>query len=179
MLPAGLWTEQSAACALPINNYSRQWSFKVRSQFSLVQCVTSTRPSRPAPHPTPLTEMSPRVAVLPTHGSVRVLLYIYGALCLSHSRVPFPSSVVSCVLLLCRAFRQGGGKAEPVVLALGVDGGFRTDEQKYDVVKTHRLVVLKEGSAEGFSVAYPDEVTALDLALLLPCSCLAVCLKLP
>ena len=44
------------------------------------------------------------------------------------------------------------------MLALGVDGGFRTDDQKYDVVKTHRLVVLKAGSTEGFSVTYPDEV---------------------
>eukprot|EP00752_Nemacystus_decipiens_P002407 g2270.t1 len=48
-------------------------------------------------------------------------------------------------------------KAEPTVLALGVDGGFRTDEQKYDVVKAHRLVILKAGSTEGLSVSYPDE----------------------
>lgn len=61
---------------------------------------------------------------------------------------------------------QGASKAEPTVLALGVDGGFRTDEQKYDVIKTHRLVALKAGSAEGFSVSYPDEVRA-GLGLLL------------
>ncbi|CAM9999636.1 unnamed protein product [Pylaiella littoralis] len=51
----------------------------------------------------------------------------------------------------------GASKAEPTVLALGVDGGFRTDEQKYDVIKTHRLVALKSGSTEGLSVSYPDE----------------------
>lgn len=44
------------------------------------------------------------------------------------------------------------------MLALGVDGGFRTDDQKYDVVKHHRLVVVKDGGAEGMSVKYPDEV---------------------
>lgn len=44
------------------------------------------------------------------------------------------------------------------MLALGVDGGFRTDDQKYDVVKHHRLVVIKESGAEGLSVKYPDEV---------------------
>lgn len=49
------------------------------------------------------------------------------------------------------------------MLALGVDGGFRTDEQKYDVVKTHRLVVLKAGSTEGFSVSFPDEVGGRDV----------------
>lgn len=88
--------------------------------------------------------------------------------------------VIICCAVLCFAVfccvcfaRQGGGKAEPTVLALGVDGGFRTDEQKYDIVKTHRLVVFKGGSTEGFSVAYPDEVIAH--ALLLPCCCLALC----
>lgn len=44
------------------------------------------------------------------------------------------------------------------MLALGVDGGFLTDDQKYDVVKVHRLVVLKPGGNEGYSVKYPDEV---------------------
>ena len=44
------------------------------------------------------------------------------------------------------------------MLALGVDGGFRTDEQKHDIVKHHRLVVIKEGGTEGFSVKFPDEV---------------------
>lgn len=45
------------------------------------------------------------------------------------------------------------------MLALGVDGGFRTDEQKYDIVKTHRLVAFKAGSGtDGVSVSYPDEV---------------------
>lgn len=53
---------------------------------------------------------------------------------------------------------QVPAKAEPVVLALGVDGGFRTDDQKYDVIKTHRLVVLRPATAEGFTVPYPDEV---------------------
>lgn len=53
---------------------------------------------------------------------------------------------------------QGVSKPEPTVLALGVDGGFRTDEQKYDVVKAHRLVVLTAGGTQGFSVKYPDEV---------------------
>lgn len=49
--------------------------------------------------------------------------------------------------------------ADPTVLALGVDGGFRTDEQKYDIIKTHRLVALKPGGGvEGVSVSYPDEV---------------------
>lgn len=62
------------------------------------------------------------------------------------------------LLLNCTTPDQGASKAEPTVLALGVDGGFRTDEQKYDVVKTHRLVVLKPGSTEGFSVSFPDEV---------------------
>lgn len=77
-------------------------------------------------------------------------------------------AILCCaVLLWCFFARQGAGKAEPTVLALGVDGGFRTDEQKYDIVKTHRLVVFKGGSTEGFSVAYPDGVTAR--ALLLPC----------
>lgn len=57
-----------------------------------------------------------------------------------------------------RCAAQGASKAEPTVLALGVDGGFRTDEQKYDVVKTHRLVVFKAGSTEGFSVSFPEEV---------------------
>ncbi|CAN0187122.1 unnamed protein product [Ectocarpus sp. 6 AP-2014] len=52
----------------------------------------------------------------------------------------------------------GGSKADPTVLALGVDGGFRTDEQKYDIVKTHRLVAFKAGSGtDGVSVSYPDE----------------------
>ena len=53
-------------------------------------------------------------------------------------------------------------KAEPTILALGVDGGFRTDEQKYDVVKTHRLVVFKAGAMQGFTVKYPNEVRKIQ-----------------
>lgn len=53
---------------------------------------------------------------------------------------------------------QGALKAEPTVLALGVDGGFRTDEQKYDIIKTHRLVALRPEGGGGYSVKYPDEV---------------------
>lgn len=68
------------------------------------------------------------------------------------------SAVAVAVAILGAKQPQGAAKAEPTVLALGVDGGFRTDEQKYDVVKTHRLVVLKPGSTEGFSVVFPDEV---------------------
>ena len=45
------------------------------------------------------------------------------------------------------------------MLALRVDGGFRTDDQKYDVVKDHRLVVIKEAGTEGVSVKYPDDVS--------------------
>lgn len=67
-------------------------------------------------------------------------------------------AVAVAVAILGAKQPQGAAKAEPTVLALGVDGGFRTDEQKYDVVKTHRLVVLKPGSTEGFSVSFPDEV---------------------
>lgn len=66
--------------------------------------------------------------------------------------------VAALCMMMMIMITQGASKAEPTVLALGVDGGFRTDEQKYDVIKTHRLVAFKPGSAEGLSVSYPDEV---------------------
>lgn len=62
---------------------------------------------------------------------------------------------------------QGVPKAEPTMLALGVDGGFRTDEQKYDVVKTHRVVVFKAGAMHGFTVKYPDEVRSVGTIVFL------------
>lgn len=73
-----------------------------------------------------------------------------------YTKRTWSSCLRACALVRVR--EQGAAKAEPTVLAIGVEGGFLTDEQKWDVVKTHRLVVLKSGQTEGFSVAYPDQV---------------------
>lgn len=76
-------------------------------------------------------------------------------MCAAISR-SLPATCYTCVTGMCAA--QAASKAEPTVLALGVDGGFRTDEQKFDIAKTHRLVVFKPGSTEGFSISFPDQV---------------------
>ncbi|CAM9439960.1 unnamed protein product [Phaeothamnion confervicola] len=62
------------------------------------------------------------------------------------------------------------GEPEPTVLALGIDGGFATDEQKYETVKEHTLVVFPAGGGAPFRVTYPDP----DLPTLVTQACDAI-----
>ncbi len=88
-------------------------------------------------------------------GKTKSVLYAH----LKYTKVPLPEDDAAVAAAEAKAEKDKDESAGPTVLGIGVEGGFKLDSQKYEVVKEYALAVLLPGDAEPtvHLLPYPNE----------------------